>query len=824
MHQGLDSATAKSLLQKNGYNEIPSSRRKHIGHIAKEVVSEPMFILLLTCGGLYALLGEYRESTSLLGWVIIIILISFFQHRKTERAIEAIKNLSAPRALVMRSGEQLRISGREVVPGDIMIVQEGDRVAADAELLESVNLMADESLLTGESIPVIKNKVEGEITELYSGTLITQGRGIVKVIRTGIHTRFGKIGLSIGEIETTDTALQLETKKLVRILFVSGLCISALVIIAFWVSRGNLMDAILSGLSVAMALLPEEIPVVLTLFMALGAWRLAHQKVLTRRASAIEALGAATVLCSDKTGTITENKMKVASVYNGQHHYHRDKVALHKQELNPLITAAYMATPEHSADPMEKAIFDLYNSNDYTKPEYKLIKEYTWSPTLFAVTRRVKYQNNQVQSAYCKGSPEAVLGMCKMSAEQKLKIEKEQHGLASEGYRVLAIAVSESENQTIPQKQEEILFTFLGLLAFEDPIRAEVPAAITTCGEAGVRVLMITGDYPETARTIAKQTGLLRTGEVIGGAELEKMDEETIQQKINTVSVFARIVPHQKLQIIRALQKNGEVVAMTGDGVNDAPALKAADIGIAMGMKGTDVAREASSLVLLDDNFASIVNGIRLGRRIYDNIQKAMSYILAIHIPIIGLVLMPAIFSNMPVLLFPLHIVFMELIIDPVCSIAFESEKEEHHIMRRPPRPKAAKLFNLRKQLGSFLDGFLMLIMLYALYFFIENKISESQELRGVVFTALILGNVFLFLSKLTPQSIFSISIHTFNKTALLFAAGAVFILMMILVLPVLQSLFSITTPRLSFLLMGVAGPLTFFLWMEIKKLLVKKL
>jgi Ca2+-transporting ATPase len=827
MKQGLDAETAKYLLQKYGYNEIPTLRRRHIGHIAKQVVSEPMFKLLLACGGLYALLGEYRESLSLLSWVFIIIIISFFQHRKTERALEAIKSLSAPRALVLRNGEELRISGREVVPGDIMIVQEGDRVAADAYVLESVNLMADESLLTGESVPVRKKISDGQIekeeTSVYSGTLITQGRGVVKATHTGTQTRFGKIGVSIGQIESTDTPLQQETKKLVRTLFVSGLCISAIVVVAFWISRDSLMDAILSGLSVAMALLPEEIPVVLTLFMALGAWRLAHQKVLTRKSSAIEALGAATVLCSDKTGTITENKMKVASVYFRQQYYYSDNINKHKNELISLITSAFMATPEHSADPMEKAIVDLYNSYDYTKNEYRLIKEFTWSPTLFAVTRWVENIKDQRCTAYCKGSPEAVLDMCHISAEEKTKTEKEQHRLASEGFRVLAIAMRQMENQKIPEKQEEISFEFLGLLAFEDPIRAEVPDAITLCREAGVRVIMMTGDYPETARTIAKQTGLLRTGEVIGGSELQKMDEATIQQQIQSVSVFARIMPQQKLQIIRALQHNGEVVAMTGDGVNDAPALKAADIGIAMGMKGTDVAREASSLVLLDDNFASIVNGIRLGRRIYDNIQKAMSYILAIHLPIIGLVLIPAFLSDVPVLLFPLHIVFMELIIDPVCSIAFESEKEELDIMHRPPRLKGTKLFNLSKQLGSFWEGLMLLAMLYAVYFFLAQKNMQEAEIRGVVFVALILGNIFLFLSKLTPLSVFRIRDLTFNKTALLFAAMAVIILVLILVIPGLQNLFSITAPRLNFLLMGIGGPLLFLLWMETKKFFIKK-
>ncbi len=824
--KGLDSKNIPDLLKRYGYNELATSSRKHLGHIAYEVVKEPMFLLLLSCGGLYFLLGDYRESLSLLGWVFLVIFITFFQHRKTERALEAIRSLSAPRALVIRDGQTIRIAGRELLPGDIMILQEGDRVAADATLLESKNLTIDESLLTGESLPVVKVIDEPQKNIVYSGTLVSGGRGIAIVNKTGPHTQFGKIGKTLEDIKTTDTGLQKEVSELVRKLFVAGIAISLLVVIAFWITRGGLLQSILSGISLAMALLPEEFPVVLTVFLTLGAWRLTKKKVLTRKASAIEALGSATVLCSDKTGTLTQNKMEVSAIYYEGKNYESKLFFKHKEQLGKIIHAAKGATTDHTDDPMEIAIkqfFEAYATD--IKPKKTIIKEYPLSSDFFAMTQIVGDYGEEECTAYCKGAPEAVLTLCKQTPqEEKIKTEKEIHHLAKHGYRVLAIATSSLKQQALPKEQKNLSLEFCGLIAFEDPIRPEVPKAISECYEAGIRVIMMTGDFPETARTIAQKIGLRHSGEIITGKSLNEMSQDDLKIQIKNVSVFARIIPHQKLRIIEALKLNGEVVAMTGDGVNDAPALKAAEIGIAMGKKGTDVAREASSLVLLDDHFASIVQAVRLGRRIYDNLQKAISYVITIHIPIVGLVLVPSLYPSIPILLFPIHIVFMELIIDPVCSIAFESEAEDEGIMKRAPRKKTEKLIGWRKELSSMAEGFLLFVILIVVYFFAKAQTTHEAFIRGAVFSTLILSNVFLFLSKMGGRRTFYEAPIQKNKTAIWLAAVTILILILILLIPSFQKTFLFETTNLSQILISIFGAGIYWFLLEIKKHLPNKI
>lgn len=820
MHSGITENKASELLKRYGFNELPSAKSKSVGRIAFEVIKEPMFILLISCGSVYLLLGDYLEGNSLLCSVSVIIFISFYQHRKTENSLAALRQLSSPRALVIRDGAEIRIAGREVVPEDVIVLHEGDRVPADAILLECNHLSIDESLLTGESVPVIKSE-ESE-NKIYSGTLVIQGKGIAKVTSTGTNTQFGIIGTSLQSIEQDSTRLQREMKTLIRNLFIGGAVISIGVIVAFYFTRGNFLNSLLTGLSAAMAILPEEFPVVLTVFLALGAWRLSKNKVLTRKPSAIETLGSATVLCSDKTGTITQNKMEMAALYCNGKTYSKQDFKSYEKNLSYLVKLLFNASSNKSIDPMEKAIVSEHEKLQIPMEKFQLLKEYPLSKELFAMTRVLKSEKDKTIHIYCKGAPEVVFKLCRLSATDTDIYTKAVQEMAGKAYRVLAAAQSDWQNQELPEKQSDIHFRFAGLVAFEDPIRPEVPKAIKECNEAGIKVIMITGDYPATARCIAKQIGLQNDDNVLTGDELKSMSADDLQKKIKHTHVFARIVPEQKLQLIQALKANGEIVAMTGDGVNDAPALKAADIGVAMGMKGTDVAREASSLVLLDDNFASIVHAIHSGRRIFDNLQKAMSYILAIHIPIIGLVLLPAMFSWLPILLTPLHIVFMELIIDPVCSIAFESEQEEESIMNRPPRKPDELFFGWRKILFSFLKGLMLLVMVLTIYFLSIKEGHSENEVRAIAFSSLIIGNVFLILTSLSDTRNFFSVILEKNIAVLLISVIAFAILLLTISIPLLQDIFSFDFPGYKHFISSFIGSLILLLSLESIKIVRK--
>ena len=810
MSKGLTSSEVIDKLRVFGYNEVPSSKPKNVRQIAMEVMKEPMFLLLICCGGLYMFLGDYREGVILLCSILIVIFITFYQYQKTERALDALRQLSSPRALVIRDGMEIRISGREVVPGDLLILNEGDRIPADAKVIETSNLTIDESLLTGESVPVSKifQESSGSLDgQVFSGTLVVLGKGLAEVHTTGVKTQFGKIGTSLQSIVQDETRLQKEMKVLIRNLFIIGAVISAGVVLAFYITRGNFIQSLLNGLAAAMAILPEEFPVVLTVFLALGAWRLSGIKVLARKPSAIETLGSATVLCSDKTGTITQNKMEVALLYNGIKQFEKGSFIENQDKVSLLISSAFFASQKDSIDPMEKAIgiacMEIASVNIL---EHKLVREYPLSKTLLAMTRVLEKGSPGSLTAHCKGAPEAVFSLCKLNQEETGKYMSVVQEMAERGFRVIGVAIATTKPESIPELQTGFDFKFIGLIGLADPVRPEVPQAIKECKEAGIKVIMITGDYPATAKSIAGQIGMDLNGELLTGAMINGMSDDELRGRIKNANIFARVVPEQKLRIVRALKANKEIVAMTGDGVNDAPALKAAHIGIAMGNKGTDVAREASSLVLLDDNFASIVAAIRSGRKIFDNLQKAMSYIIAIHIPIIGLTLLPAFFTSLPLLLMPLHIVFMELIVDPVCSIAFESEREEKGIMNRPPRNPDELFFGRRKILIGAAKGFLLLVMVLAVYFLSIHEGHTEGEIRAIAFTSLIIGNIFLILTNLSTTRSFMSIIKERNIALVVILLVAVVMLVLIISVPSLQQLFSFQFPGYKHFISSLLG------------------
>lgn len=819
--KGLSSKEAAERLKKSGYNELPGEQPKNILRIALEVMKEPMFSLMIGCSVLYILLGDIREGVIMLCTVNVIITITFYQSRRTENALSALKNLSAPRALVIRDGIEMRIAGREVVVDDHVILNEGDRIPADGSIEEYSTLVVDESLLTGESVPVNKTANGGKESNVYSGTLVVRGKGHVRVTATGLNTEFGKVGKSLQSITKDETRMQKEMKVLIRNFFLIGISLSVVVIVASYLVRGNFLNSLLQGVAASMAMLPEEFPVVMTIFLAMGAWRLSRNNVLTRTPSAIETLGSATVLCSDKTGTITVNRMRISAYADGNSIVDQAEFNSASNELQLILKNALTASHVNSIDPMEKAIADSNKSHFQSGIQIHIEKEYPLTPELTAMTHVVML--NKTRTASCKGAPETVFRLCRLSEEEVQIWTVQLHQLARKGYRVLAVAKCDTIPDQLPDSQSGFHFNMCGLLAFEDPVREEVPKAIEECRTAGIRVIMITGDYAETAKAIAQKAGLSTEAGVISGSELDQMADQELAKKIGHVSVFARVSPDHKLRIVRALKANNEVVAMTGDGVNDAPALKAADIGIAMGNKGTDVAREAASLVLLDDNFASIVHAIRSGRRIYDNLQKAMSYILAVHVPIIGLTLLPAFNSALPLLLMPLHIILMELIIDPICSVAFESEREERNIMNRPPASTTARFFGLSKIFGSLFQGVLLLAMTLTVYFLSIEEGHSQDEVRTIAFTALIVGNVFLILTNLSAsRNIFSILTER-NPALWIILIADVLIVLLLTNIPALERLFSFGSPGYSHYIPALLGSLCLLVLLETRKAILNR-
>lgn len=804
MSLGLSETQAQAKIAREGFNELPSSKPRNLFAIALGVVREPMFLLLVACGTLYLILGDVQEGLMLLGFVFVIMGIELYQEKKTEKALDALKDLASPRALVIRDGSEKRIAGRDVVTDDIIVLQEGDRVPADATVLTSVNLLADESLLTGESVPVRKNEWDSHLEKVhpggddlpfvYSGSLIVQGNGMAKVTATGMNTEIGSIGKALESVTPEDTKLKREMGSLIKKLAIIGISLCLLVIAVYTMSRGDLLKGFLAGLTLAMAMLPEEFPVVLAVFMALGAWRMSKQRVLTRKPAAIETLGSATVLCSDKTGTLTQNKMTVAWLYNGSEFFSLADDKSFPGKFHEIFEYGMLSSQTNPFDPMEKAILKMselhLNGTDHIHTDWEMLKEYPLSKDLLAMSRVFRQTGTDEKTIAVKGAPEAIFDLCHLDEQQQRDLASAVEHLAEKGLRVLGVGKARIESSDLPDIQHDFDFEFVGLIGLSDPIRPNVPEAVAECHQAGIRVIMITGDYPVTAMNIAREIGLQNHKTCITGQELQVMSESDLCEKIQHVNVFARVVPEQKLKIVNALKRNKEIVAMTGDGVNDAPALKAANIGIAMGEKGTDVAREASSLVLMDDNFASIVGAVRMGRRIFDNLQKALGYIFAIHVPIAGLSLIPIFFSDLPLILWPVHIVFMELIIDPACSIIFEAEKEEANVMSRPPAKFDEPFFGGRKILFSCLQGVGVLIIVMAIYGLGLYQGYSEKEVRTFCFITLISSNIAVILSNRSwTRNIFQILI-TPNPTVKWVVGGAILFLALVLNIPFLTEIF----------------------------------
>lgn len=813
---GLSEDEAARRLRSEGYNELARTHKRDLFRITVEVCSEPMFELLLAASAIYFVLGDLSEAFILIGSAITTVVVAVVQEHRTERVLEALRDLTSPRALVIRGGISKRIPGREVARGDIVVLAEGDRVPADAIILSCSDLQADESLLTGESVPVQKTASNPALSEntsaklthdqatlVHSGTMIVRGHGVGEVFATGQKSEIGKIGEALQEVGVEPSLLQSQVRRLVRALAVIGIGLSALVVVLYVLMRGSWLDGLLAGITLAMSLLPEEFPLVLTIFLVMGAWRISKAHVLTRRSATIETLGAATVLCSDKTGTLTVNRMSIAELFAGgetfQFNLSPKETGEPADKFLRVIEYGVLASEAHPFDPMERAFHDLgerfLTSSGRLHHDWSLAHEYSLTPQLLAVTHVWKPVAQQPTGpaqyvVAAKGAPEAVARLCGLDSNELKKILKNADWMAARGMRVLGVARSFASGPPWPETPSAFRFDFLGLVGLADPLRPGVSEAVRECHRAGIRVVMITGDYPATAEAIARQAGLDVTGGVVSGEDLARMSDVELCECAKKVCVFARTLPDHKLRLVSAFKANGEIVAMTGDGVNDAPSLKAAHIGIAMGGRGTDVAREASSIVLLDDDFSSIVRAVRLGRRIYDNIRKAMGYLLAVHVPIAGLSLLPII-RGWPLVFAPVHIAFLELVIDPVASVVFEAETEESNVMLRPPRHPQAPLFS-RPMIGwSIFQGVWVFLLTASVFAEAISRQRPDSETRALTFISLVICNLVLIFVNRSFGSSIIVALRRPNAALWFVLATTAILLGLSLYVPPVRSIFA---------------------------------
>jgi Ca2+-transporting ATPase len=814
---GLSSAEVLSSRKKHGSNQSELKEKSRFFTVLIDVVFEPMFIILLLSSFLYFILGKYQEGVIMLVAIIIVSGISIFQESKSRSAVEALKNLTGPRAKVIRNSELVQIQISEVVLGDIIIVEDGDTVPADAVLLKANDFSVNESMLTGESLPLYKGS-EKEDKLIYKGTMVLSGSATAEVSAIGKSTKLGTIGDSLIEIEEVKTPLQIQIKKFILSMLLFGLLAFVVVCVLNYIETGNFIQSLLSGLTLAMSVIPEEIPVAYSTFMALGAYHLYKKMVIARNPHRLESLGAASVICTDKTGTITENKMVPAEIYELKSDSFFQLEAKGFQ-LNEVLEFAMWSSETEPFDPMEKAIHELYsrvNSADKRK-DFIMLKEYPLEGEFPIMTHVFSNQTEKIIAV--KGSVEGVLKQSNLSDEEKAKFLEKANSLAAKGHRVLAVGKAEMDKKLLPEKQETFSFNLLGLISFYDPPKSNMKDVMAQFYKAGIRVLMITGDHPETAKSIANQIEMKDPDEVMIGTELMKLSDDELKEKVKSVSIYARMFPEAKLRIVEALKSNGEIVAMTGDGVNDAPALKAAHIGIAMGKRGSEVARNIATLVLADDDFSHMPEAIALGRRIYDNLKKAIRYIISIHIPIIMIVTLPLIlFWKYTNLFLPIHVIFLELIMGPTCSIIYENEPIEPNTMARPPRDSKLSFFSFRELSISILQGCIITIACLSLgYYYIHHDYSEAM-VRTIVYMTLIFSNLFLTLENRSFRySIFTTIQYKNRLIPMILALSLIIPVLSLFVTPIRQ-IFEFEIPSLLVMFNCFAAAFIGVMWIEIYK------
>ncbi len=806
---GLSTADAAARLRRDGPNLLPQPDRRRWPRMLLDVVREPMLLLLAAAAVLYLLLGDARDAAILGASVLAVVALTLYQELRSERALQALRDLGSPRARVFRDGVLQVLAAHELVVGDAISLAEGDRVPADARLSAGNTLELDESLLTGESLPVRRDgdddgddnrDRDADAATIRAGTLVVSGHARADVVATGARSEMGRIGVSLRTLHAERTPLQREMRRVVALFAGVGIASCLLVFALYGLLRGDWLQALLAGITLAMSNIPEEFPVVLTVFLALGAWRMARHRVLVRRPPAIEALGAVTVLCTDKTGTLTENRMALLETRPD------DDGSDNRAATRALQVVARLASAADTHDPMDRAILEAGGGPDVDDAGLRCMRRYPLSPALTAYTVAWRSGDADALRIACKGAPETVAALCALAPEAQARVLAQVATMAQRGLRVIAVAEAAWPfDAPLPDDPRGFDFRWRGLLGFADPLRAAVPAAVAEARAAGVRVVMLTGDHPETARSIAAQAGLSDRPRVALGDDIGALDDAAFAEAARDIDVFARVRPEHKLRLVEALKARGAVVAMTGDGVNDAPALMAAHVGVAMGARGTDVAREASAIVLLDDDFASIVRAVRMGRSLYDNIRRAARYIIAVHLPITGLALLPLLLDA-PLILLPLHIVFLEMIVDPACSFVFEREPADADVMHRPPRAPQARLIDVGAFTGSIARGLVAFAAVLATYLLAGRAGLPAAQQGALAFSALVAANLGLIVLHRSGDRLWQ-ALRRPNPAFTLVAAVTLALLAVVVLLPAPAAWFRFEPPPPAAALASIALP-----------------
>ena len=793
--KGLSDDEVKASRLKSGSNQDQSKTENTFWPALKETITEPMFILLIAAAVIYFVMREFSEGAFMLAAIILVSAISFYQDSRSRKAIAALKAFTQAKAKIIRNNILVELSSDEIVVDDYVVAEEGTLLGADGEIMQANDFSVNESNLTGESLSVVKDESDADNNSVFQGTLAVSGLAVFRVTAVGRQTRFGKIGKSLENITEEKTPLQIQIGKFVRNMAIAGAIVFFIIWgINFYQTR-KILDSLLKGLTLAMSILPEEIPVAFTSFMALGAWRLMKLGIIVKQTKTVEALGSASVICTDKTGTLTENRMELAAIY-----VHSTKQLLVPQpcdtpEARYLLTLAMWASEPVPFDPMEIALHNAYKAfvKEDKRPYYKLIHEYPLSGKPPMMTHFFEDDNGQRIIA-CKGAAESVLKHSNLNAAEQDAAMRVATEMSAKGYRVLGVGETTFEGHIFKKEQQEYVFNFLGLIAFYDPPKASIPEVLRQFYEAGIAVKIITGDNAVTTAAIAKQVGFKGADKTLNGEELLKMNNDELNSVVNNTNIFTRMFPEAKLRIINALKEQHQVIAMTGDGVNDAPALKAANIGIAMGKRGSEIARQASSLILSDDDLGRMIDAIAMGRKIYSNLKKAIQYIISIHIPIILTVALPLVLGWVyPNIFSPVHIIFLELIMGPTCSLVYENEPLEKNSMVRPPRKITSTFLQWRELLISIVQGLVITLGTLGVYqYAVINGYNENLT-RAMVFTTLIIANIVLTLvNRSFYYSIFTAFKYKNKLMPIVLALTATFLLC-ILYIPVIRTFFKFT-------------------------------
>jgi Ca2+-transporting ATPase len=817
-HKGLSDSQVLSSRNTSGENIIENMSKNGVLKSIQALVKEPMLMLLIVAAAIYFLTGSQGEGFFMLGAILVISAISIYQDSKSQNALAELKTLTQPKCRVIRNGVEVEILRVEIVIGDCLILEEGNKIPADGSVLEAHDFSVNESILTGESMAVAKNE---ETTVVYQGTLVTTGRAAVEITAIGDQTKLGKIGISLESIEQEPTPLQIQITNFVKKMAIIGGIVFLIVWGINYFRTGQFLDSLLKALTLAMSILPEEIPVAFTTFMALGAWRLMKMGIIVKRTQTIETLGSATVICTDKTGTITENKMELMSIYVQATNSIQPPDDTLNEEGQKLLAMAMWSSEPVPFDPMEIALHEAYGKLETAdkRPEFKLVHEYPLEGKPPMMTH--VFTNTQGERIIAaKGAPEATIAVSVLSESQKTEIFDAVNQLAAKGYRILGVGQSTFSGEIFPKKQQQLPFQFVGLVAFYDPPKENIISVFESFYKAGIQVKIITGDNPTTTQNIAKQIGFKGAENVLLGDELVTMDDNTLQQKVMETGIFARMFPEAKLKVVNALKAQGQIVAMTGDGVNDGPALKAAHIGIAMGKKGTEIAKQASSLILVDDDLARMVDAVAMGRKIYISLKNAIRYIISIHIPIILTVFVPlALGWIYPNIFTPVHIIFFELIMGPTCSIIYENEPIDKDLLLQKPRPFSSTFFSFEELSVSILQGLVITAGILLLYQYAVMQSYDESLTRSMVFIGLLSANICLTLiNRSFSHSIFT-TLRYKNNLVPLIIGITILLSVLIFIIPGVNRFFSLETLNLNQLLISISVGFAFTIWYEGVKL-----